>query len=69
MNIAITGASGMLGTALIDKLSNVFLIFATARDQGLVKNNVTWQCFDFCVSDPLRSTTKNPALLTRVAKQ
>ena len=46
MNIAITGASGMLGTALIDKLSNVFLIFATARDQGLVKNNVTWQCFD-----------------------
>lgn len=46
MNIAITGASGMLGTALIDKLSNLFLIFATAREQGLVKNNVSWKCFD-----------------------
>lgn len=46
MNVAITGASGMLGTALIDKLSNEYLVFATARDQGLLKKNVYWHCFD-----------------------
>ena len=57
MNIAITGASGMLGTALIDKLSNFFLIFASAREQGLVKNNVSWECFDLTNLTNISSVT------------
>jgi dTDP-4-dehydrorhamnose reductase len=46
MKIGITGASGMLGTALIDKLDEQYVVFATARSQGLKKNNVQWKCFD-----------------------
>ena len=46
MNIAITGASGMLGTSLINCLNSKFNIFATSRDIGLIIKNVNWHCFD-----------------------
>ncbi len=37
MKIAVTGASGMLGTALIYKFRDQFRIYATARCQGLIR--------------------------------
>ena len=46
MRIAVTGASGMLGTALIDEISNYYDIFATSRSLGLAKKNITWNHFD-----------------------
>lgn len=46
MRIGITGASGMLGTALIEELINKHSIFATSRNIGYEKNGVKWECFD-----------------------
>ena len=46
MKLAITGASGMLGTALICELSSQHQIFATSRTKGFDKKNVIWNCFD-----------------------
>ena len=46
MKIGITGASGMLGTALLTHLSKQNDIFATSRSQGLEGKNIKWDCFD-----------------------
>lgn len=46
MNIGITGASGMLGTALISRLSRSHKIFATSRRKGVEGENIHWNCFD-----------------------
>jgi len=46
MRIGITGASGMLGTALASHLSKSHQIFATSRDKGLEGQNIKWDCFD-----------------------
>ncbi len=46
MNIGITGASGMLGTALIKRLSRSHKIFATSRRKGVEGENIHWECFD-----------------------
>ena len=46
MKIAVTGASGMLGTALIYKFGDQYQVYATSRSQGLIKKNVYWHCFD-----------------------
>ncbi len=46
MRIGITGASGMLGTALISKISKSHKVFATSRDKGLEEKNIKWDCFD-----------------------
>ena len=46
MKIAITGASGMLGTALISLLSKSHEVFATSRNKGIEKKNIEWDCFD-----------------------
>jgi dTDP-4-dehydrorhamnose reductase len=46
MKIGITGASGMLGTALIDQLAEHYEIFATARSQGITIGTTHWDCFD-----------------------
>ncbi len=51
MRVAVTGASGMLGTALISELSNFFDIFATSRTMGVEKDGVNWSCFD--LSNPV----------------
>ena len=42
MKIAVTGASGMLGTALIYKFRDQYRVYATSRSQGLIKKNVYW---------------------------
>lgn len=46
MRIGITGASGMLGTALIAKLSKNHKVFATSRVMGYQLEGVCWDCFD-----------------------
>jgi len=46
MKIGITGASGMLGTALVSRLSKSYKVFATSRSKGLEGKNIDWNCFD-----------------------
>jgi dTDP-4-dehydrorhamnose reductase len=46
MKIGITGASGMLGTALVSHLSKIHKIFATSRSKGLEGKNIKWSFFD-----------------------
>jgi len=46
MRIGVTGASGMLGTALITRLSRLYEIFATSRSKGVEDKNIEWDCFD-----------------------
>jgi dTDP-4-dehydrorhamnose reductase len=46
MNIGITGASGMLGASLINKLYIGHKIYATSRTRGITRNQVSWNCFD-----------------------
>ena len=46
MKIGITGASGMLGTALVANLSKTYEVFATSRSQGIKGKNIKWNCFD-----------------------
>ena len=46
MRIGVTGASGMLGTALIDELTHKYKVFATSRSRGYEKDGVQWECFD-----------------------
>ena len=46
MRIGITGASGMLGSALVDHLSLSYKVFATSRGKGVEGKNIEWDCFD-----------------------
>tara|TARA_Y200000002_G_scaffold340734_1_gene311473 strand:- start:178 stop:1089 length:912 start_codon:yes stop_codon:yes gene_type:complete len=46
MKIGITGASGMLGTALLSLLSKSHEVFATSRNKGLEEKSIKWDCFD-----------------------
>ena len=46
MRIGVTGASGMLGAALISHLSKYYKVFATSRNQGVEDKNINWDCFD-----------------------
>ncbi len=46
MRIGITGASGMLGKAVLSLISKSYKIFATSRRKGLENNNIEWDCFD-----------------------
>lgn len=46
MRIGITGASGMLGTALVIHLSKSHEIFATSRGKGVEGENIEWDCFN-----------------------
>ena len=46
MRVGITGASGMLGTALVIHLSKSHEIFATSRGKGVEGENIEWDCFD-----------------------
>lgn len=46
MRIAVTGGSGMLGTAVVDYFSNRYPVFATSRRVGLEKPDVIWNMFD-----------------------
>jgi dTDP-4-dehydrorhamnose reductase len=55
MRIGITGASGMLGTALIDKLHFKHEIYATSRSLGIQRSQVHWSCFDLLRQDKLEN--------------
>jgi dTDP-4-dehydrorhamnose reductase len=46
MRIGVTGAGGMLGTALIDLLSKNHEIFATSRTVGQIGSNIHWDCYN-----------------------
>ena len=46
MRIGVTGASGMLGSALITHLSKSYRVFATSRGKGVEGKNIKWDCFD-----------------------
>ncbi len=46
MRIGITGASGMLGTALVRRLSKSNKVFATSRSVGVEGKGIEWDCFD-----------------------
>lgn len=46
MKIGITGASGMLGAALVSRLSRTLKVFATSRSRGVEGKNIEWNCFD-----------------------
>lgn len=46
MRIGITGASGMLGTALATHLSKSHEVFTTSRNKGVKGKNIEWDCFD-----------------------
>jgi dTDP-4-dehydrorhamnose reductase len=46
MKIAVTGANGMLGEALLKCLSGLHNISATSRNKGLERKNIEWDCFD-----------------------
>ena len=46
MRVGITGASGMLGTALVAHLSKSHEIFATSRTKGIEGKNIEWDCFN-----------------------
>ena len=69
MKIGITGASGMLGTALINELSNKHEVFATARKKGVEKENINWQCFDLTDIQKLKKwlVDNNPDVVVHCA--
>lgn len=46
MRIGITGAGGMLGTALLSQISKSQEVFATSRNVGIQNKNINWDCFD-----------------------
>jgi dTDP-4-dehydrorhamnose reductase len=51
--IAVTGASGMLGTALLDCLSAEHVLYATSRQIGYCWEGVEWKTFDLLDTDLL----------------
>ena len=57
MRIGVTGASGMLGTALLKSLplNNDRRLFAVSRKKGLERDNILWNCFD--LNDKLKLKT------------
>ncbi len=54
MRIGVTGASGMLGNALLSQLSKSHHVFATSRNTGLLGKNINWDCFDLTNLDLLK---------------
>jgi dTDP-4-dehydrorhamnose reductase len=46
MKIGITGASGMLGSAIVSLISKSHQVLATSRSKGLDVKGVEWDCFD-----------------------
>jgi dTDP-4-dehydrorhamnose reductase len=61
MRIGVTGASGMLGTALIDELTNKYKVFATSRNKGFEKEGIQWDCFDLTNTQHLKKWLVNTA--------
>ena len=59
VKIGITGASGMLGTALVVHLSKEYKIFATSRSKGVEGENIEWDCFNLTNATLLNSWLEN----------
>ena len=55
MKIAVTGASGMLGTALLKRISHRFDVKALARSPGHAGSNIMWYRFDLTDSQYLQN--------------
>ncbi len=55
MKIGITGANGMLGTALINKLHLKHKIYATSRSNGVKREQAEWDFFDLLDFETLHS--------------
>ena len=55
MRIGITGASGMLGDALLSQLSKSYEVFATSRNIGSQGKNINWDCYDLTNLDSLKA--------------
>ena len=59
IKIAVTGASGMLGTAILDHLMEEYDIFATSRSIGYKTEKINWQIFDLLDNEKLVNWLKN----------
>lgn len=46
LKVAVTGASGTLGTAILRELSDNCQVYATSRTHGLTGKNIEWDLFD-----------------------
>src|SRR5262249_42782829 len=44
--VAVTGAAGMVGTAILERLADQCTVFANSREVGYRKAGVEWQAFD-----------------------
>lgn len=53
--VAVTGAAGMLGTALLDCLEQQSVVLATDVRRGLQRPRISWRLFDLTENDDLRS--------------
>jgi len=59
MRVGVTGASGMLGSKILSKLSGRHKLYATSRTQGIVAKNISWECFDLMDLGLLRNWLHN----------
>ena len=57
MRVAVTGASGMLGRAVLRHFLRD-LMCLLARTPGYVSANITWTCFDLLDGDLLQNWLK-----------
>ena len=67
--VVVTGAAGMLGTALIDSLAERHEVIATDIRPGLQSAAVRWSIFDLCDDGALRKflTAEQPDLVVHTA--
>ena len=59
MRVGVTGASGMLGSSILRKLSDLHKVYATSRTQGIRGKNIDWDCFDLMDLDLLSKWLDN----------
>ena len=69
LKVVITGAAGMLGTALIDRFAKRHDVIATSRTAGIQREGVRWSIFDLCDDRALRwfLSAEQPDLVVHAA--
>jgi dTDP-4-dehydrorhamnose reductase len=69
MKVLVTGATGLLGTALIDYLAPNFVTVATSRNIGYSKQGITWITADLLDKSAVRNllTTVQPDVVIHCA--
>jgi len=69
VKVVVTGAAGMLGTALIDRLAERHDVIATDLVSGLGRKKVRWSLFDLCDDDALKRflSVERPDLVVHTA--